>query len=60
MQLPLNVSEVCMLIYSFGNQAIKKFECVSLHNNLYWNVYFTEVSYASYLPWEAVQNTLFG
>ena len=60
MQLPLNVSEVCMLIYSFGNQAIKKFECVSLHNNLYWNVYFTKVSYASYLPWESVQNTLFG
>lgn len=60
MQLPLNVFEVCMLIYSFGNQAIKKFEWVSLQNNLYSNVYFTKVSYASYLPWEAVQNTFFG
>ena len=55
MQLPLNVSEVCMLHYSFGNQAVKKFACVSLQNDPCWNVYFTKVSSASYHPWEAGQ-----
>lgn len=56
MQLPQNVSEVCMLKYSFDNQAVKKFEPVSLQSDCCWNVYFTKVSQASYHHWEAVQN----
>lgn len=56
MQLLLNVFEVCMLNYSLGNKAIKMLEHVHLQNELCWNVYFTKVIYASYHPWEAVQN----